>query len=308
MTIADQQSTKSTHCTRRRYTPFFPKPASKQLRTKIRLIAGLNKKNFNDDKSLRYLREFGAETTLYYRKDGSAKIKKILPRKLSIRTERQQTLRETSKCFIEYCDYSIDSEHLFEIRYAPEVIAKMIGQHHFYEPTEQYPNGRGSYDCVLNAIIDLEAAGQVVVVRDFDKNTGTNKANRIFLTPLFFKEMGVVKKEMLALLKQLKKSKANGTTESKVTKERVAEPKQTHIVQKLKKIKESFLSVLDKAPKYTKSSKTGSSGLIQKITLLKSKIAPIFVSQAEQKVKKLKLDYKKEQEAICMALEALIPI
>jgi hypothetical protein len=293
--------------TKRRNIPFFPKPVSKQLRTKIRLLAGLNKKNFNEDKSLQKLREFGSKITLYFRKNGTAKIKIISPRKLAIRSERQETLRELSKCLIEYCDYSLDSEHLFEIKYAPEVIAKMIGQHHVYTPTDKYPNGRSSYDCVLNAIIDLEAAGQIVVVRDFDPKTGTNKANKIFLTPLFFKEMGVVKKEMLALLKQLKKSKANGTTKAKTVNDRVAEPKQGHILHKLKKIKESFLNVLDKAPQKVKPSSTEKTGLIQKIAQLKSKIAPIFVSQAVQKVKALKLDYQKEQEAICSALEALIP-
>lgn len=293
--------------------PNFPEPTSKQLRIKKILNIALQNKNFNKDKSLRKLRKNGGYINLYFKKGVKMMKKKHLPvRRSNIRIERIQTMREVGKAFIETCDYSIDSDYLFEIAYSPEQLARMIGQHHVYPPSEKYPNGRAAYDCVLNALYDYEASGQIVVVRQYDEQAGTNKASRIFLTPEFFHMLGIKRDQMIELLRELKRvkeakgkqaeSKTYGRTQANRRKQdpRVADIVRTDITKILRTIRAELLNefilptpVTDsvkpvRIPKEhsdTKAVETIEMTLLQQLAMIKAKIAPADYYLAEMKLK-----------------------
>ncbi|MGJ3351764.1 hypothetical protein AAZR23_20075 [Morganella sp. Je.2.23] len=65
-----------------------------------------------------------------------------------------------------------------------ETLAAQCGQLH------QYENGRKSYDPVLHALHDWEAANLIIIHRDFDREAKQYKAMRIWLRPEFFAGLG----------------------------------------------------------------------------------------------------------------------
>ena len=300
--------------TARRNKPNFIRPDCRTIRIKELLFARCDNKNFNRDLSLKNIREHGAKINLYYKKNGKPKIKLLAPRKNAIRLERIETLREITRFFVEYCDYSVDPNYMFEIKYSAETMAKIIGQHHQYEPSKNHRNGRGAYDCVLNALHDLEASDQIVVVRDFDWKLGINKANRIFLTSIFFKELGVKRKEMLGLMRQLKSTqdKFNKTSTFKSRElERVAEIRQQHIITKLKKIKAEFFKpkakikesalVIKRETKKTHNVKEAQT-IKQKIAVAKANMPYFKYHKIQEEIKRLNLSFEDELKAILDAL------
>ncbi|NAX31996.1 hypothetical protein CAG63_18285 [Vibrio sp. V37_P2S8PM304] len=153
------------------------------------------------------LRKHGAELKRRKLDDGTWKIKQIPPRRASIRLEREQTLDALVRAMIYRADYDPDAPYLFEVKASVEELAKMIGQLHVYAPGYdgqggQYRHGRKSCDPVHGAIEDLEAAKMIVVVREQDKESKTNKAMRVFFRPEFFKGFGLTMdatREMLSM-------------------------------------------------------------------------------------------------------------
>ncbi|HCG6617766.1 TPA: hypothetical protein NJ225_004359 [Vibrio parahaemolyticus] len=193
----------------RRYTPKFDIPMANHPIAK-RLDALLSGHNWNRNRFMRKLRKDGA--TLKRRKlsDGTWKTKHIAPRRTSIRLEREQTLDALVRAMIYRADYCPDSNYLFEVKASVEELAKMIGQLHEYEPGYdgqggQYRHGRKSCDPVHGAIDDMEAAEMIVVVREFDKESKTNKAKRIFFRPNFFKGFGLSMEDTRSMLSMARK-------------------------------------------------------------------------------------------------------
>ncbi|KMV67166.1 Replication protein, partial [bacteria symbiont BFo1 of Frankliniella occidentalis] len=83
------------------------------------------------------------------------------------------------------CDYSPDSEYMFEVMLPVEDMARRMNVLHVYE------SGRKAYDVLLNALRVLEQLDYVVVHRDRDADSGQNKPMRIFLTESFFTSRGM---------------------------------------------------------------------------------------------------------------------
>lgn len=193
----------------RRYTPKFDIPMPNHPIAR-RLDALLSGHNWNLNRFMRKLRKDGA--TLKRRKlaDGSWKTKHIAPRRASIRLEREQTLDALVRAMIYRANYDPDAPYLFEVKASMEELAKMIGQLHQYEPgydgnNGQYRHGRKACDPVHAAADDLEAAEMIVVVREFDQETKTNKAKRIFLRPNFFKGFGLTMDDTRSMLSMAKR-------------------------------------------------------------------------------------------------------
>jgi len=316
----------------RHSAPFFAQPKTKQLRVKTRLVSALKKKNFNRDSALQELRENGGQVDLYFKKCGILKKKYLPVRRSNIRIERMESLRELGFAFIEHCDYSVDSAHLFEIAYAPETLAKMIGQHHFYPPTLKYPNGRSAYDCVLNALYDYEASGQIVVVRQFDEKAGINKASRLFLAPKFFEMLGVNRAEMLNLLRELKRVKglqgkvsaSNAYHEKQFTRrrsnDRVADVQRSDIKKILRNIRADIMTgLVTPAPQVAEKVKPGrladydTKGVpeaqltnAQTLGRFKSSMAPAAYHLEKMKVDMLELSFDDAQKRLIESLRPLL--
>ncbi|MFW9655732.1 hypothetical protein V3H25_22555 [Vibrio parahaemolyticus] len=178
--------------------------------TAKRLDALLSGHNWNRNRFIQKLRKEGA--TLKRRKlaDGTWKTKYIAPRRASIRLEREQTLDALARAMIYRADYDPDAPYLFEVKACVEELARMIGQLHEYEPgydgdNGQYRHGRKACDPVHGAIDDFEAADMIVVVREFDQASKTNKAKRIFFKPNFFKGFGLTMDDTRSMLNQARK-------------------------------------------------------------------------------------------------------
>lgn len=120
-------------------------------------------------------------------------------KRLSIRSERRETLYALSYELINYADYCIDSDYLFEVMTNVETLAKNIRQLHIY------PSGRKTYDPVLRALIMLEQAGLIIILREMDHETKQRKAMRIWLKPEFFYSLGYTQTKLRLLVKNLHK-------------------------------------------------------------------------------------------------------
>lgn len=120
-------------------------------------------------------------------------------KRLSIRSERRETLHALCYELINYADYCIDSDYLFEVMTNVETLAKNIRQLHIY------PNGRRTYDPVLKALIMLEQAGLIIILREMDHETKQRKAMRIWLKPEFFYSLGYTQAKLRLLVKNLHK-------------------------------------------------------------------------------------------------------
>ena len=104
--------------------------------------------------------------------------------RVSVRSERRETWYVLALAMIANADYNPDSEALFEVMCPVETLAAQCGQLH------QYESGRKSYDPVLHALHDWEAANLVIIHRDFDREAKQYKAMRIWLRPEFFAGLG----------------------------------------------------------------------------------------------------------------------
>lgn len=120
-------------------------------------------------------------------------------KRLSIRSERRETLYALCYELINYTDYCVDSDYLFEVMTNVETLAKNIRQLHIY------PSGRKTYDPVLKALIMLEQAGLIIILREMDHETKQRKAMRIWLKPEFFYSLGYTQEKLRLLVKNLHK-------------------------------------------------------------------------------------------------------
>lgn len=107
------------------------------------------------------------------------------PMRITARSESREALSALSLVLAANCDYSPDSEYMFEIMMSVEDIARRMGVLHVYE------SGRKAYDVLLKALRVLEQMDYVVVHRDRDADSGQNKPMRIFLTDSFFTSRGM---------------------------------------------------------------------------------------------------------------------
>lgn len=189
----------------RRYIPNFELPMVGHPIAR-RLDALLSAHVWSKNRFIRKLRKEGGEIKRRKLSDGTWKTKTLPPRRLSIRTEREQTFDALTRAMIYRADYDPEAPYLFEVKASAEELAGMIGQLHEYAPaydgeSGQYRHGRKACDPVHAAIDDFEAADMLVVVREFDNETKTHKAKRLFFKPNFFKGFGLTMddtREMLA--------------------------------------------------------------------------------------------------------------
>ncbi|HII3761618.1 hypothetical protein ACFGWE_10660 [Pasteurella multocida] len=209
------------------------------------ISAALNCHNWNKN---RYLRD----------------LRKRKKQKLSIRSERRETLQALAYELIAFADYSIDSDYLFEVMTNVETLAKNIRQLHVY------PSGRKSYDPVTKALRMLEEANLLIILRELDHETKQRKAMRIWLKPEFFYAFGFTHSRLRQKVKNLHKYRAkNGLlVEAKnIYKSHVQRLKYSNVADisekyalknLLLKIKNDFLSKetisnLEKTPEKSKS-------------------------------------------------------
>ncbi|KMV67214.1 Replication protein, partial [bacteria symbiont BFo1 of Frankliniella occidentalis] len=107
------------------------------------------------------------------------------------------------------CDYSPDSEYMFEVMLPVEDMARRMNVLHVYE------SGRKAYDVLLNALRVLEQLDYVVVHRDRDADSGQNKPMRIFLTESFFTSRGISVEDIRTWLHRYRQwAVASGIAES----------------------------------------------------------------------------------------------
>lgn len=102
------------------------------------------------------------------------------PMRITPRSESREALTSLSLVLAANCDYSPDSDYLFEVMLPVEDIARRMNALHIYE------NGRKAYDVMLHALRVMEQLDYVVVHRDRDTDSGQNKPMRIFLTDKCF--------------------------------------------------------------------------------------------------------------------------
>jgi hypothetical protein len=107
------------------------------------------------------------------------------PMRITARSESREALTSLSLTLAANCDYSPDSDFLFEVMLPVEEIASRMNVLHVYE------NGRKAYDVLLHALRVLEQMDYVVIHRDRDADSGQNKPMRIFLTDKCFTSRGI---------------------------------------------------------------------------------------------------------------------
>lgn len=106
------------------------------------------------------------------------------PMRITPRSESREALTALSLVLAANCDYSPDSDYLFEVILPVEEIARRMNVLHVYQ------NGRKAYDVLLHALRVMEQLDYVVVHRDRDADSGQNKPMRIFLTEKCFTSRG----------------------------------------------------------------------------------------------------------------------
>lgn len=131
------------------------------------------------------------------------------PMRVTARSESREALSALSLVLAANCDYSPDSEYMFEIMLPVEEMARRMGVLHVYE------SGRKAYDILLNALRVLEQLDYVVVHRDRDADSGQNKPMRIFLTESFFTSRGMSVEDIRTWLHKYRQwAVASGIAES----------------------------------------------------------------------------------------------
>lgn len=106
------------------------------------------------------------------------------PMRITPRSESREALTSLSLVLAANCDYSPESDYLFEVMLPVEEIARRMNVLHFYQ------NGRKAYDVLLHALRVMEQLDYVVIHRDRDVESGQNKPMRIFLTEKCFTSHG----------------------------------------------------------------------------------------------------------------------
>ncbi|WP_336804097.1 Replication protein [Erwinia aphidicola] len=131
------------------------------------------------------------------------------PMRITARSESREALSALSLVLAANCDYSPDSEYMFEVMLPVEDMARGMGVLHVYE------SGRKAYDVLLNALRVLEQLDYVVVHRDRDADSGQNKPMRIFLTESFFTSRGMSVEDIRTWLHRYRQwAVASGIAES----------------------------------------------------------------------------------------------
>lgn len=148
----------------RHYTPVF-KGKLPDIAAIRRFSAALDKHDWNRNPHISQLRN-------------------VRNQRASIRSERRETYQVLALAMLANADYNPESEALFEVMCSVEILAAQCGQLH------HYVNGRKSYDPVLNALHDWEAADLIIIHREFDHEAKQYKAMRIWLRPEFFAGLG----------------------------------------------------------------------------------------------------------------------
>jgi len=131
------------------------------------------------------------------------------PMRITPRSESREALTALSLVLAANCDYSPDSEYMFEVMLPVEEMARRMGVLHVYE------SGRKAYDVLLNALRVLEQLDYAVVHRDRDSDSGQNKPMRIFLTESFFTSRGMTVENVREWLHKYRQwAVASGVAES----------------------------------------------------------------------------------------------
>lgn len=129
--------------------------------------------------------------------------------RITPRSESREALSALSLVLAANCDYSPDSEYMFEMMLPVEEMARRMGVLHVYE------SGRKAYDVLLKALRVLEEMEYVVVHRDRDSDSGQHKPMRIFLTESFFTSRGMTVENIRAWLHKYRQwAVASGVAES----------------------------------------------------------------------------------------------
>lgn len=202
----------------RRYIPNFEKkPHEKSTVIYKRVAAALDKHDWNRNKQIIQLRDQGGKILKRVTDTGEKIYRSIAPRRQKMHKYRSETMRYLSQAMIFHCEWSSSTDYMFEIMLSVEELAREIGQFHEYDSgydgdEGQYAHGRISYDPVLGALRDWEAAELIIVVKEFDKTAGQFKASRIFLRPEFFKSLGFTKKEINKMVNGLTKARSKSAS------------------------------------------------------------------------------------------------
>ena len=131
------------------------------------------------------------------------------PMRITPRTESREALTSLSLVLAANCDYSPESDYVFEVMLPIEDIARRMNALHVYE------NGRKAYDVLLHALRVMEQLEYVVVHRDRDADSGQNKPMRIFLTDKCFTSRGISVESIRQWLHKYRQwAVANGLVES----------------------------------------------------------------------------------------------
>lgn len=134
---------------------------------------------------------------------------KPAPMRISTRLESREALTALSLTLAANCDYSPDSDYMFEVMMSVEELASRMGVLHKYE------NGRVAYDVLLHALRVKEELGYLVVHRARDTDSGQFKPMRIFLTEQFFTSRGIGVEEIRHWLHKYRQwAIARGLTQS----------------------------------------------------------------------------------------------
>jgi hypothetical protein len=187
-----------------------------------RLKGVVNSFDWHKCKPMIELRKNGGKILTKVLSNNVRRYRIISPRRLSIRKERLIVLNGLLKLIIKYANFDHDAQFLFECNRSLEELARDLGMLHSYAPlydtenidTSKYTHGRKSCDPVRAAIDDLEAAGLIIVVREYDKDVSQYKMSRLFLRPAFFESLGLSMRELktkMELHKKFMKKKAKTT-------------------------------------------------------------------------------------------------
>lgn len=129
--------------------------------------------------------------------------------RISVRSERRETFSVLAMAMIAHADYNPERESIFEVICSVEKLAALCSQLH------QYENGRKSYDPILNALRDWEAAKLIIIHREFDVEAKQQKAMRIWIRPEFFYGLGFSLKALREISLSFRKwMEKNGLRES----------------------------------------------------------------------------------------------
>jgi hypothetical protein len=165
--------------THRNHQPVFNEKTPRGMAA--RMVGALRGHDWKRNDDLLELRRVGY--TPYSRMfDPSFKPK---PMRSTPRSESREALTALSLVLAANCDYSPDSEYMFETLLPVEEIARRMGVLHIYK------NGRKSYDVLLKALRVIEQLDYVVVHREKDADSGQYKPMRIFLTEKYFTSRGI---------------------------------------------------------------------------------------------------------------------